>query len=82
MDLNERKLMILPLVKLVKKEKKACILEYDIEYTTGLHQNHKEMQIFVKRIKIREVEKIVPSIKVKIMYVARIKNLNQALRHG
>ena len=68
--------------KLVKKDKRGDLLEVDVEYPKGLHKNHNELPFLVERMKIRREEKLVPNLKDKKRYVAHIKALDQALKHG
>ena len=68
--------------KLLKKDKKAYILEVDVEYPKELHKNHNELPFLAERMKIGKVEKLVPNLKDKKTYVVHIKSLNQALKHG
>ena len=49
--------------KLVKKDKKAYILEVDVEYPKELHKNHNELPFLAERMKIVKVEKLVPNLK-------------------
>ena len=68
--------------KLVKKDKRGDLLEVDVEYPKGLPKNHNELPFLVERMKIRREEKLVPNLKDKKRYVAHIKALDQALKHG
>ena len=68
--------------ELVKKCKRAYILEVDVEYSKELHKNHNELPFLAERIKIGKVEKLVQNLSDKNGYVVHIKTLNQALRHG
>ena len=68
--------------ELVKKDKKAYLLEVDVEYPKELHENHNELPFFRGRMKIGRVEKLAPNLKDKKGYVVHIKALDQALKHG
>ena len=68
--------------ELVKKDKKAYLLEVDVEYPKELHENHNELPFFTSRMKIGTVEKLAPNLKDKKGYVVHIKALDQALKHG
>ena len=68
--------------ELVKKDKKAYLLEVDVEYPKELHENHNELPFFTRRMKIGRVEKLAPNLKDKKGYVVHIKALDQALKHG
>ena len=68
--------------ELVKKDKGGYLLEVDVEYPKGLHENHNELPFLVEKMKIERVEKLVPNLKDKKGYVAQIKTPNQALKHG
>ena len=67
--------------ELVKKDKKAYLLEVDVEYPKELHENHNELPFFRGRMKIGRVEKLAPNLKDKKGYVVHIKALDQALKH-
>ena len=68
--------------KLVKKYKRGYILEVDMEYPKGLHENHNELPFLAERMKIGREEQLVPNLKDKMEYVVHIKALDQALKHG
>ena len=68
--------------ELVKKEEKGYLLEVDVGYSKGLHENHNELPFLTERMKIGRVEKLVPNFTDKKGYVVHIKALNQALKHG
>ena len=68
--------------KLVKKDKTGYLLEVDVKYPKGLHENHNELPFLVEKMKIGREEKLVPNLKDKKGYVVHIKALDQALKHG
>ena len=47
-----------------------------------MHKNHNKLPFLVNIMKIRKVEKLVPSLKNKKTYVVHIENLDQALTYG
>ena len=51
--------------ELVKKDERGYLLEVDVEYPKGLHENHTEMPFLVERMKIGSEEKLVPNLKNK-----------------
>ena len=67
--------------ELVKRDKRGYLLEVDVEYPKGLHENHNELPFLVEKMKIGREEKL-PNPKDKEGYVVHIKKLNQSLRHG
>ena len=68
--------------ELVKKDKRGCLLEVDVEYPKDLHKNHNELPFLAERMKIGKVEKLVPNLKDKNGFVVHIRALNQALKDG
>ena len=68
--------------ELVKKDKRAYLLEVDVKYPKELHENHNELPFLVDKMKIGREEKLVPSLKRKKGYVVHIKALDQAIKHG
>ena len=68
--------------ELVKKDKRAYLLEVDVKYPKELHENHNELPFLVKKMKIGREKKLVPNLKDKKEYVVHIKALDQALKHG
>ena len=38
--------------ELVKKDKRGYLLEVDVEYPKGLHENHNELPFLVEKMKI------------------------------
>ena len=81
MDFHWEKVDITPekIDKLVKKDKKAYILEVDVEYPKELHKNHNELPFLAERMKIVKVEKLVPNLKDKKTYVVHTKSLKGTL---
>ena len=52
-----------------------CFLEVDLEYPEDLHDLHKDYPLALKRIKIRNVEKLIPNLSNKTNYVVHYENL-------
>ena len=69
-------------VNLLKKTRKGCILEVDVEYPKGLHKKHITLPFLAERMKIGEVENLVPNLKDKKTYAVHIRNLKQALKYA
>ena len=51
--------------ELVKKDKRGYLLEVDVKYPKGLHENHNELPFLAERMKIGRGEKLVPNLKNK-----------------
>ena len=51
--------------ELLKKDKTGYLLEVDVEYPKGLHENHNELPFLVEKMKIGREEKLVPNLKIK-----------------
>ena len=68
--------------ELVKKDKRGHLLEVDVEYPKGLHENQNELPFLVEKMKIGSEEKLVPNLKDIKGYVVHIKALDQALKRG
>ena len=68
--------------ELVKKDMRGYLLEVDVEYSKGLHENHNVLPFLVEKMKIGRKKKLVPNLKDKKGYVVHIKALDQALKHG
>ncbi len=62
--------------------KKACILEVDLEYPEELHDLHNEYPLAPERLRIGEVDKLVPNLNNKNRYVLHHENLKFYLRKG
>ena len=77
-----KKLIILPPTKLAKTEKKCYILEVDVEYPVELHTNHNELSFLAEKMKTGKLEKLLPNLKDKKMYIVHIKNFDQELKLG
>ena len=58
--------------KLVKKRQEGYLLEDDVEYPKGVHENHNELPFLTERMKIGRVEKLVPNLIDKKGYVVHI----------
>ena len=52
-----------------------CILEVDLEYPKDLHDLHNDYPIAPERLKIKNVEKLLPNLWDKVSYVVHHKNL-------
>ena len=68
--------------ELVKKDKRGYLLEVDVDYPKGLHENPNELPFLVEKMEIGREEKLVQNVKRKKRYVVHIKALDQALKHG
>ena len=68
--------------KVVKKDKRGYLLEFNVEYSRELHENPNDLSFLVEKMKIGREEKLVPNLKNKKGYVVQIKALDQALKHG
>ena len=68
--------------ELIKKDKRGYLLQVDVEYLKELHENNNKLPFSGKKMKIKREEKLVPNFRDKQEYVAQIKKLNQALKHG
>ena len=53
-----------------------------MEHPKEQHDNHNELPLLAKRMKIRREEKLVPNLKNKKGYMVHIRALDQALKHG
>ena len=58
------------------------LLEADAAYPKELHDLHNDLPFMCEKMKIIEVEKLVPNLDDKKNYVVHIKALNQVLKHG
>ena len=47
----------------------SCFLEVDLEYPDDLHEHHNDYPLALERIKIRNVEKLIPNLNNKSNYV-------------
>ena len=54
----------------------SCFLEVDLEYHEDLHDLHNDYPLAPERIKIRNVEKLMPDLNNKTIYVVHYENLN------
>ena len=66
----------------MKKDKTGYLLEVDVEHPKEQHENHNELPLLAKRMKIGREEKLVPNLKNKKGYMVHIRALDQALKHG
>ena len=53
----------------------CCFLEVDLEYAEDLHSLHNDYPLAPKRIKIRNVEKLIPNLNNKTNYDVHYENL-------
>ena len=58
------------------------LLEVDVVYPRKLHDYHNDLAFMCARMKIGEVEKLVPNLYYKKRYIIHIRALKQALDHG
>ena len=68
--------------KLSKRSDKGYLLEPDVKYPKELHDLHNDLPFICEKMKINEVEKLVPNLYDKKNYVIHIRALDQALKHG
>ena len=61
---------------------KTCILEVDLEYPKELHDLHNDYPLAPERLKIGNVEKLIPNLWDKEKYVVHHKNLKLYLELG
>ena len=59
-----------------------CILEVDLEYPRGLHDLHNDYPLAPERLKINNVEKLIPNLWDKKKYIVHHKNLELYLELG
>ena len=59
-----------------------CILEIDLEYPEELHDSHNEYPLAPEKIKVGNVEKLIPNLRNKEKYVIHHENLKQYLNLG
>ena len=65
-----------------KLKNKVYLLEVDVKYPKELHDSHNDLPFMCERLKIAEVEKLIPNLYDKARYVIHIRALDQALKHG
>ena len=53
----------------------SCFLEVDLEYTEDLHSLHNDCLLAPERIRIKNVEKLIPNLNNKTNYVVHYQNL-------
>ena len=53
----------------------SCFLEVDLEYPEDLHDLHNDYPLASERIKISNVEKLLPNLNNKTKYVVHYENL-------
>ena len=53
----------------------SCILEVDLEYPEDLHDLHNDYPLAPERIKIGNIEKLIPNLNNKTIYVVHYENL-------
>ena len=54
---------------------RSCFLEVDLEYSEDLHDLHNDYPLASERIKIENVEKLIPNLNNKTKYVVHYENL-------
>ena len=54
----------------------SCFLEVDLEYPEDLHNLHNDYPLAPERIKIRNVEKLIPNLNNKTNYEVHYENVN------
>ena len=60
----------------------SCILEVDLEYPRGLHDLHNDYPLAPERLKINNVEKLIPNLWDKKKYIVHHENLKLYLELG
>ena len=68
--------------ELVVKKDYGYLLEVDFRYPKNLHNYQNNLLFMCAKMKIDEVEKLVPNLYYKRRYVIHVKALVQALEHG
>ena len=53
----------------------SCFLEVDVEYPEDLHDLHNDYPLATERVKIGDVEKLIPNLNNKTNYVVHYENL-------
>ena len=53
----------------------SCFLEVDLEYPEHLHDLHNDYPLAPERVKIGDVEKLIPNLNNRTNYVAHYTNL-------
>ena len=53
----------------------SCFLEVDLEYPKDLHNLHNDYSLAPERIKIENVEQLIPNLNNKTNYVVHYENL-------
>ena len=53
----------------------SCFLEVDLEYPKDLHNLHNDYPLAPERVKIENVEKLIPNLNNKTNYVVHFQNL-------
>ena len=61
---------------------KGYLLEVNVRYPTELHDSHNDLPFMCEKMKINKVEKLVPNLRDKKIYIIHIQALDQVLRHG
>ena len=62
--------------------KRGYIFEVDLEYPTGLWEEHNDYPMAPERIKVKNVEKLICHFRKRKNYVAHYRNLRQYLENG
>ena len=63
-------------------DSEGYLLEVDVRYPKELDDLYIDLLFMFEKMKINGVEKLVPNLYDKKIYVIHIKALNQALKHG
>ena len=58
------------------------VLEVNVKYPRELNDHHSDLPFMCEKIRVNEVEKLVPNLHDKKKYVIHVKALKQALDHG
>ena len=53
----------------------SCILDVDLEYPEDLHNLHNDNPLALKRIKMGNIEKLIPNLNNKTNYIVHYENL-------
>ena len=71
------------LVNMFSAEKNyGYLLEVDVDYPEELHDLHNDIPFMCAKMKVNEVEKLIPNLYNKRKYIVHIRALKQAIDHG
>ena len=65
-----------------EENNEGYFFEIDVQYPEKLHEVHNDLSFLSRRMKIKNVGKIVINLHYKTEYVIHIRNLKQALNYG